>query len=232
LPEAGGLESGRHGGWLELGIVAGFGLGWRQDAAGAWIALRITDLGLLDIGADGAAAAAEPSTEIMPMMPRSESPAAAASGPVGHSGEAAEAAGTASTGQRAVSARPSLRTAAQALLAAWDANDGARLAAAMDVLRTTMPMRSMASRTPGPWRPRQGTKQQQVLAMLRCSEGATVAQIMGATGWQSHTVRGFLAGLKKRQGIGVQAAERARQVGPRKQSAKGSYTVYRIAEAD
>jgi hypothetical protein len=92
------------------------GLGWRQDEAGAWIALRITDAGLRAIGADGAAAAVGPSTETMPAIPRSESPAAAAPGPAGNSDEAAEATGAASTGQRAASARPSLRAAAQALL--------------------------------------------------------------------------------------------------------------------
>ncbi|MBL6457457.1 DUF3489 domain-containing protein [Belnapia sp. T6] len=70
-----------------------------------------------------------------------------------------------------------------------------------------------------------------MLAMLRKPEGATVAQIAKATGWQAHTVRGFFAGLKKRQGIAVQAAERVRQVGPSKEGAKGSYTVYRAAEA-
>ena len=42
--------------------------------------------------------------------------------------------------------------------------------------------------------------------------------------------RGFFAGLKKRQGITVEVAERIRQVGPNKQGAKGSYTVYRVAE--
>ena len=51
-----------------------------------------------------------------------------------------------------------------------------------------------------------------------------------ATGWAQHTVRGFFAGLKKRQGITVEIAERIRQVGPNKQGAKGSYTVYRVAE--
>ncbi len=207
------------------------GLGWRQDEAGAWIALRITEAGLQAISADGVAAAAEPSTEMMPIMSHGESPAAAASGPAGSSGEVAEAAGVASTGRRAASSRPSLRAAAQALLAAWDANDGLDLAAAMDVLRAAMPMHSMASRTPGPRRPRQGTKLQQVLAMLRRHEGVTVVQIMDATGWQPQTVRGFLAGLKKRQGIEVEAAERVRQVGSNKQGAKGSYSVYRIAEA-
>ena len=66
--------------------------------------------------------------------------------------------------------------------------------------------------------------------MLRRPEGATVTQIMDATGWQAHTVCGFFAGLKKRQGLAIEAAERVRQVGPNKAGAKGSYTVYRLAE--
>ena len=38
--------------------------------------------------------------------------------------------------------------------------------------------------------------------MLRRAEGATIAQIVEATGWQPHTVRGALAGaLKKRLGL-------------------------------
>jgi len=39
-----------------------------------------------------------------------------------------------------------------------------------------------------------------VLVLLRRAEGATVAQIAAATGWQPHTVRGVFAGLKKRRG--------------------------------
>jgi hypothetical protein len=70
-----------------------------------------------------------------------------------------------------------------------------------------------------------------VLALLRRSEGATIAQVMEATGWQQHTVRGFFAGLKKRQGIAVEVMERVRQVGPNNTGAKGSYSIYRIAEA-
>jgi predicted ArsR family transcriptional regulator len=88
-----------------------------------------------------------------------------------------------------------------------------------------------AARSHGaPRKPREGTKQEVVLAMLRRPEGATVAQIAEATGWAQHTVRGFFAGLKKRQGITVENAERIRQVGPNKQGAKGSYTVDRVAE--
>jgi hypothetical protein len=41
-------------------------------------------------------------------------------------------------------------------------------------------------------------------------------------------VRGFLAGLK-RKGITVEVLERVRQVGPNKEGAKGSYSVYRVA---
>jgi hypothetical protein len=51
-----------------------------------------------------------------------------------------------------------------------------------------------------------------------------------ATGWANHTVRDFFAGLKK-LGITVEVLERVRQVGPNKQGAKGSYSIYRLAEA-
>jgi len=85
-------------------------------------------------------------------------------------------------------------------------------------------------REPGtPRKPREGTKQEQVLAMLRRPEGATVAQIAEATGWAQHTVRGFFAGLKKK-GHAVEVMERIRQVGPNKAGARGSFTIYRIAE--
>jgi hypothetical protein len=46
---------------------------------------------------------------------------------------------------------------------------------------------------------RADTKQAQVIAMLKRPEGATVEEIIAATEWQAHTVRGFFAGaLKKR----------------------------------
>ena len=64
--------------------------------------------------------------------------------------------------------------------------------------------------------------------MLRRAEGVAVAQIAEATGWASHTVRGFLAGLKKK-GIKVDTLERVRMVGPNKEGAKGSFTIYHVA---
>jgi hypothetical protein len=52
--------------------------------------------------------------------------------------------------------------------------------------------------------PREGTKQATLIAMLRAQEGATIEEITAATGWQSHTVRGAMAGaLKKKLGLEV-----------------------------
>lgn len=66
-----------------------------------------------------------------------------------------------------------------------------------------------------------------MLAILR----RTVATIAEATGWAAHTVRGFFAGLNKKKGYEVQVMEPVRMVGPNKEGAKGSYTIYRIPTA-
>ena len=137
--------------------------------------------------------------------------------------------------------RASLKDAAAALIQAWDAGaargmDGGTegrddgVAAAIEQLRAALGTKpARAAREPGkPRKPREGTKQEAVLAMLRRPVGATIAQICEATGWQQHTVRGFFAGLKKRQGISVEVLERIRQVGPNKDGAKGSYTIYKV----
>ena len=44
---------------------------------------------------------------------------------------------------------------------------------------------------------RAGTKQAQLIEMLRAPEGATIDEIAAATGWQPHTVRGAIAGALK-----------------------------------
>jgi hypothetical protein len=76
--------------------------------------------------------------------------------------------------------------------------------------------------------PRAGTKQAQMIELLKRPEGATVEQIAAATGWQHHTIRGAISGaLKKKLGLTVEAT-RTREVGPNKAGAKGSSTVYRI----
>ena len=61
-----------------------------------------------------------------------------------------------------------------------------------------------AEPTPKTRTPREGTKQATLITMLRAPDGATIEEIMAATGWQSHTVRGAMAGaLKKKLGLEV-----------------------------
>ena len=50
-----------------------------------------------------------------------------------------------------------------------------------------------------PSKPDSGTKQSRVLTMLRSPAGATIVAMMQATGWQQHSVRGFLAGVVRKR---------------------------------
>jgi hypothetical protein len=53
---------------------------------------------------------------------------------------------------------------------------------------------------------RTDTKQAALIAMLRAPEGATLDEIVAATGWQKHTARGAMSGaLKKRLGLTIHA---------------------------
>ncbi|WP_372623393.1 DUF3489 domain-containing protein [Falsiroseomonas sp.] len=220
---------------------------WTVD--GDEMLLKITDEGLRAIGIEPAASVADaaPGADTAPTggedaAPGGEdapAPEAAQGAPAApDAGGRAEDLAFLDAALTAPAPRASLRDAAAAVLAAWDdeANRETDMIAALDgpmqALRAALAGKpARAAREPGtPRKPREGTKQEQVLALLRREEGATIAQICEATGWQQHTVRGFFAGLKKRQGITVEVLERVRQVGPNKEGAKGSFSIYRIAD--
>ncbi len=125
--------------------------------------------------------------------------------------------------------RPKLRDTAAALLACWDATtEREPLVDAVAALRAAL---GSAPRPTGSARgPRQGTKQQAVLTLLRRPEGATIANVAETTGWAQHTVRGFFASLKKK-GHTVEVLDRVHKNGPGSAGAKGSYSIYRLGEA-
>ncbi|MGG5890554.1 DUF3489 domain-containing protein [Falsiroseomonas sp. HC035] len=199
------------------------GRGWRRDETGAWIALQITD-GLTAIDLEprqaGQQAVVAPAAVDVAQQ-GAEAPGSADSPPQAHR--------AAPLPQHASPSRATLRDAAAAVLSAWNASQplDAALASLRAILVGRPPRAPRAANTSRS--PREGTKQAAVLALLRRPEGATVAQVVEATGWAPHTVRGFFAGLRTRHGIEVTVQERVRQVGPNKTGVKGSDSVYHVA---
>ena len=61
--------------------------------------------------------------------------------------------------------------------------------------------------TPKPeGQPREGSKKLIVLDLLHSKDGATMAEIAKATGWQNHTIRGFVSGtLMKKMDLPVES---------------------------
>ena len=65
---------------------------------------------------------------------------------------------------------------------------------------------------------REGTKQAMLIALLQRPDGASIAEIVAATGWMAHTARGVISGvLKKKLRLAITSAKDV-----------GRGTVYRI----
>jgi Protein of unknown function (DUF3489) len=67
---------------------------------------------------------------------------------------------------------------------------------------------------------REGSKAAKVLDLLKRPDGATLKELMKATGWQAHSVRGFLSGaVGKKMGLTVTSTKA--EGGERTYSVKG-----------
>lgn len=114
--------------------------------------------------------------------------------------------------------KASLRDAAAAFLAAWDAcpsqdaTDNS-ISRAVEALRAAMPA-AKAPKAPKvagePGEPREGSKAALVIGLLQRPGGATAAQVEEATGWTNTSARGFISSLKIKRGLAVETAKIAK----------------------
>ncbi|MGI8742068.1 MAG: DUF3489 domain-containing protein [Bryobacteraceae bacterium] len=77
---------------------------------------------------------------------------------------------------------------------------------AKKVGRETQAARSKPAEEPAADRP---NKKAEVIAMMKRAKGATLAEIMDITGWQKHTVRGFVSILGSKGGQSVESSKNA-----------------------
>lgn len=91
----------------------------------------------------------------------------------------------------------------------------ARVEAASKANATATPVQRKAAAPAAPARPfveqaERHTKQERMLTLLNRPEGASIEEMMQATNWQQHSVRGFLAGtVKKKLGFALSSAKTA-----------------------
>ena len=83
------------------------------------------------------------------------------------------------------------------------------------------PEASRSPVTPKPIAIRAGTKQAEIIALIQRPEGATIAEIVEATGWLTHSARGLISGgLKKKLNLPITS-----------EKVTGRGTVYKIEAA-
>jgi hypothetical protein len=186
---------------------------WRNEDDGRAVLLRITAEGLATIGVEPAGEAADGPAE--PAEPAAAEPAGEAVDyrfNEGTNSAGEPAAGSAATGSPATPDAPKKRGRPKKVAqptepATTPTKPGRSKKAAVEAAAPAAQRKT-----------RDDTKQAQLIAMLRREEGATIAQIVAATGWQPHTVRGAFAGaLKKKLGLVVTS-----------EKAEGGDRIYRL----
>src|SRR5580700_8980034 len=65
-------------------------------------------------------------------------------------------------------------------------------------------------------------KKAEVIAMMKHAKGATLPEIMEATGWQPHTVRGFVSILGSKGGEKIESSKNA--AGERSTASRNSHS--------
>src|SRR6266851_4222195 len=65
------------------------------------------------------------------------------------------------------------------------------------------------AKAPSPVKAEGANKKADVIAMLKRAKGATLAEIMAATRWQAHTVRGFVSILGSKGGERIESSKNA-----------------------
>ena len=70
-----------------------------------------------------------------------------------------------------------------------------------------------------PVSPRPGSKAAKVLALLKRPQGASLKQLLNATGWQPHSIRGFLSGTVGRK-LGLKISSIKTESGGRRYAVK------------
>ena len=71
----------------------------------------------------------------------------------------------------------------------------------------TMTKSPRTTTTAEPEAPRKTTKLAALIAVLKRPDGADLSAMMAATGWQSHSVRGALAGALKKKGYRIESVK-------------------------
>ncbi len=89
--------------------------------------------------------------------------------------------------------------------AAKTAKSSAKPAAKAAAKKNVQPASKKAAK---PSAPREGSKKQIIIDLMQRKEGATMAEIAKATGWQNHSIRGFVSGtLTKKMGLKIESTK-------------------------